>query len=101
MDFFREKKHRVLISVLAAITAAGIISVLPCQGERKIPYMAWWGTLYPGFCFSEIPEDETEKVSESGQEHPQEVQIRTSFWLAELIKKVMDENCCNTGSDLL
>jgi hypothetical protein len=34
---------------------------------------AWWGTLYPEFCFSDIPE---------GSER---TDIKISFWLARVL----------------
>lgn len=37
---------------------------------------AWWGTLYPQFCYAEIPE------SEDGTQRKPKVKI--SFWLAQV-----------------
>ncbi len=46
-------KLTVIISMLA--------TVVFMQGNHSIRVTnAWWGTLYPEFCYSQIPEDASE-----------------------------------------
>lgn len=89
MNFFGNKKHRICLSIAAAMAATGIIAAAPHMEKPDVPLMAWWGTIYPGFCFSEVPQEETKEIAESELEHPDEVQFRTSFWVADFIESIM------------
>ena len=53
MEWLRDRKNRLTVSILAAMAAA------------------WWGTMYPEFCFSEGSGDSPRKIS---------------FWLAEVLE---------------
>ena len=52
MEWLKEKRNRLLVSVLAAMAAAILVA-----GGVRLPKTcrtaAWWGTIYPEFCFSE------------------------------------------------
>ena len=69
------KKQKNLISIF--LIGAAVLSMLAGCGKKaeKEPEQmtAWWGTLYPEFCFSDIPEgsDRTD--------------IKISFWLAHVL----------------
>lgn len=90
MNFFRNKKHRICLSIAAAMAATGITAAVPHMEKPDVPLMAWWGTIYPRFCFSEVTqEEETKEASESEREHPDEVQFRTSFWVEDFIESIM------------
>lgn len=72
--------------VTAALTA-GILGVvlagtMPEQIEKiaenrqeQTAITAWWGTLYPKFCFSQFPEDHKDRKED----------IKISFWLAQAL----------------
>lgn len=77
--FRKNIKKRIYLSVCIGLTAA----LLSCgvwkteiNGETisEQQMLAWWGTLFPWFCFQEKPESQN---TESG--NPEIV-----FWLAEL-----------------
>lgn len=79
MNYLKSKKHRFYITLTAAAAVAFLSAASP---EPSLPpppsgpaALAWWGTLYPGFCFADQPKEEGAK-------------IKTSFWLAEFIKNI-------------
>ena len=50
MDFLKNRKKRICISLIAALfltagTGAGV--------QKNVPALAWWGSMYPQFCFAE------------------------------------------------
>jgi hypothetical protein len=66
MKLLRDRKHRILISLLAGMTAVTLIQ------PRQEPVFAWWGALYPRFCYEKTQDCEI---------HP----IKISFWLAKAL----------------
>ena len=73
MDFLKNRKKRLCISLIAALfltagTGAGM--------KKNVPALAWWGSMYPQFCFAEEEEDTDEKESE----------VKISFWLAKQLE---------------
>lgn len=53
----KDMKKKLIWSVIIGITAAVLL-----QGPEpaaKAPVKSWWGSLYPQYCFSEIPRDES------------------------------------------
>lgn len=66
MRWLKERKYRIWISLAAGL--AGIIVMTAVPGDSLLT--AWWGTLYPKFCFSE---------TSSGSE------VKISFWLAKVL----------------
>ncbi len=62
MEWLKDKKNRLLVSVLAAMAAATLVA-----GGIRLPKTcrtaAWWGTIYPEFCFSEKEEDHPRKIA--------------------------------------
>ena len=73
------RRNRILVAILAGMLAAfgvsGDLSALSRQ-EPSPSLTAWWGSLYPKFCYAETPEHET------SSSHP----VKISFRLAELFK---------------
>ncbi len=81
MNFIRIKKKRLVISVLAAGLA--VLLGVSCQDSFSASrYTAWWGTLYPRFCFSQIqePKGDGKPGKESSEDH-----VKISFWLAKAL----------------
>ena len=76
MEWLRNKKHRLLVSL-----CAGMLFAILMTGGAKLPEergsLAWWGTLYPQFCFGEKEEGIKEK-----EESPR---LKISFWLARVL----------------
>lgn len=50
MKWIRDKKYRLLFSLLAATAAVTLAAAYPSGIQSTL---AWWGTLYPQFCFQE------------------------------------------------
>lgn len=76
MNFIRDIKKRIFTS--------GVIGMLICvlmSGvfDQKMP-LAWWGILYPEYCFMEV---NTNK-DEIEQERNTPEKIKISFWLAKV-----------------
>ena len=61
------------------IAAALLTAVLLCQGSENFNknsnLLAWWGTIYPQFCFMEAPR------TENGQK----AEPRFHFWIVETL----------------
>lgn len=74
MEWLRNKKHRMLVSL-----CIGMLSAIMMTGGGKVSeekgILAWWGTLYPQFCF----EEKEEGIKE---ESPR---LKISFWLARVL----------------
>lgn len=69
MEWMKDRKNRLTVSVLAAMAAAALVADCIRIPEFS-PAAAWWGTLYPEFCYAEEKEDGSPKIS---------------FWLAEVL----------------
>lgn len=67
MNILKNKKNKLWISLAAAF-------FLTVSSGRNLnaPALAWWGTMYPQFCFAEKSVEDTE-----GRE------VKISFWLAK------------------
>lgn len=61
------------------IAAALLTAVLLCPGSENFNktsnLLAWWGTIYPQFCFMEVPR------TENGQK----AEPRFHFWIVETL----------------
>lgn len=81
MLWLKNKKHRAGAALALALMVMIIMEALPsgniCAAPAEkgyscdSPVLAWWGTLYPGFCFS----GETEKGDK----------MKTSLWFVEFL----------------
>lgn len=79
MKWFYNKKNRIGMSVLAGMLAAMILSGGVGYGtEQKA--LAWWGVMYPEFCFAEKQEEPIKE--KDGEKHPR---VKISFWLAKAL----------------
>lgn len=100
LNCFRNRKNRFLISVGIGLCAAVLPATLPdlsrtvksemspgedmcvreLKGDREPALLAWWGTLYPEFCFEKIiktPDAQKTKNNSEGK------RVKLSFWLAK------------------
>lgn len=87
MEWFRDRKKRLYIAALAGMAAAVLTAGRPDGGKQPesaatiadrtdTGLLAWWGTMYPRFCFSEIPgEEETGQIKDGNRE------VKISFWI--------------------
>lgn len=80
----KNKKLRRKLSFVLFVAAVGVLMMRAMPGmsgkiakiaERRQEQTAWWGTLYPKFCFSQFPEEN------KGQKDD----IKISFWLAQAL----------------
>ena len=69
----------ILVSLAAGLVGAFLVNAVPERTEyteniyrEQAQITAWWGSLYPKFCFAEKPENTKEKV-------------KISFWLAQVL----------------
>lgn len=75
LQILRDRKNRIFISMLAgAVLAAGGLKMPAAAGTT-----AWWGTMYPEFCFSDSLNGET------GSDGAENNRPRISFWLAKAL----------------
>lgn len=78
LQVLRDRKKRIFISLLAgaagAVLAAGGFTIPVGTGAA-----AWWGTMYPEFCFSDSGDREEDG---DGAENNRP---RISFWLAKAL----------------
>lgn len=76
--------RKLMISLAAGVFGVFAVNVFSSVYPEKVEYFvqrekepeqitAWWGTLYPKFCFSDIPEGAEGK------------DIKISFWLARVL----------------
>lgn len=68
-DILGNRKHRVQASILAGMLALALLGG-SVPGPHTPGVMAWWGSLYPQFCFSQT--DQKTKIS---------------FWLAKALER--------------
>ena len=65
------------------IAAALLTAVLLCPGSENFNktsnLLAWWGTIYPQFCFMEAPK------TENGQK----AEPRFHFWIVDTLNALM------------
>lgn len=78
LQVLRDRKKRIFISLLAGAAGAALAA-----GGLRIPAgtgtAAWWGTMYPEFCFSASADREEDR---DGAENNRP---RISFWLAKAL----------------
>lgn len=80
MDCLRNWKKRLLLSVAAGMLAATFVSGASLNVE-DCNIMAWWGTLYPQFCF------ETVNAEDDNYENTVKQPPKLSFWLAKALER--------------
>lgn len=80
MDWLRNWKKRFLFSVIAGMLAVTFLSGAASNVENR-NIMAWWGTLYPQFCF------ETAKADTDNYENTVKQPPKLSFWLAKALER--------------
>ena len=77
MEHIKTKKHILKrtgwIILLVAMILTGSTREKKFADYRQPQVYAWWGTIYPEFCF--------EKVEDNGENKP----VKISFWLAQAL----------------
>lgn len=72
MEHIKMKKHVLKKAggflLLTAVILAGSTWERRTAGDRQPQFYAWWGTIYPEFCF--------EKAEDNGENKP----VKISFW---------------------
>ena len=66
-DTLRNRKYRVQVAIVAGLLAVSLFGSA-VSGRSAPGVVAWWGSLYPQFCFSQT--DQKPKIS---------------FWLAKAL----------------
>ena len=84
MDWLRNWKKRLLLSVMTGMLAVtlpkGTSTATPGRVE-DCSIMAWWGTLYPQFCFERGSQNST------NYENTVKQPPKLSFWLAKALER--------------
>lgn len=75
------KENRMIFSLVVGLTVVSLLCGTSWSGLQKNT-MAWWGSIYPEFCFSEFSYDE-----ENVEKNPSEQPPKISFWLAKAIER--------------
>ncbi|MBU5482092.1 hypothetical protein [Blautia sp. MSJ-19] len=83
MKRLKKAEHRFFLSVLMGMVAGTLLIGYP-TGTGQGNVLAWWGSIYPEFCFSE----KVETGDDFGVEKNQTVQKpKISFWLAKAFER--------------
>lgn len=80
-------RKKILLALTVGMVGAAAVNTVPqnvqCQIRAQVkearPITGWWGTLYPKFCFAELPENINEKTNENTAD------VKISFWLARVL----------------
>ena len=75
------RQNRLLFSLAEGMLSASLL----CGGAWGSPQknvMAWWGSIYPEFCFSE-----TDRYNTDGEKILPEQKPKISFWLAKAFER--------------
>lgn len=76
MNFFellRNRGHRLMVSCAVGMMACMLILG---ECENRMP-LAWWGFLYPEYCFMRLEQDKAGEIEENKK-------VKISFWLAKV-----------------
>lgn len=75
MLYLRKIKYHVFIAILSAALIFPVIG-----NEKKSPeLLAWWGTIYPQFCFMENPAESEKEAAKP----------RIHFWIMETFQNLV------------
>ena len=73
---------KLTITIIGGLAGAILAGTMPQQvqnfaqkRQEQTAVTAWWGTRYPKFCFSQIPEENKDQKDD----------IKISFWLARAL----------------
>ena len=80
-DILGNRKHRVQASILAGMLALALLGG-SVPGSHTPGVMAWWGSIYPEFCFSE-----TDRYNTDSEKILPEQKPKISFWLAKAFER--------------
>lgn len=74
-------QNRIVLSLMTGMTVVSLLCGMPWSSNGKNA-LAWWGSIYPEFCFSEMIQDE-----EGVEKIPSEQTPKISFWLAKALER--------------
>lgn len=83
IKWIKKRTNRLLISIMIAFAAVFLAAGNPFSARLETPVTAWWGTMYPGFCFSEKPEEAC--FFEDSLNTASAPKRKISFWLAKAL----------------
>lgn len=86
MRWLKNRGNRLLVSLLAGLAGAVLLAGMPAVKEPG-GMMAWWGTMYPKFCFAQMPEDEGEGAAQENEDGTQGREMKTSLWIVEFFDR--------------
>lgn len=74
-------ENRLILSLVTGLTVVSLLCGMQWNCPQK-NVMAWWGSIYPEFCFSELNYNE-----ENVEKNPSEQMPKISFWLAKAFER--------------
>lgn len=86
--WLKNRRKRLLLSAAAGLLAVAVAGAPPIAAIKEkmsmsgVGVSAWWGTLYPKFCFSEGT-DENAKDQKGDIAGNTGKTLKISFWLAK------------------
>ena len=73
---------KLAVTLTAGMLGVFLVETVPARvykivenRQEQTAVTAWWGTLYPKFCFSQLPTEDKGKKDD----------IKISFWLAQAL----------------
>lgn len=81
MNWLKDRKYKITVSLIAGLAAALLAAGIPGQIEKNHT-LAWWGVMYPKFCFAQ-PAEESEMEDDRSPGAGRKVKV--SFWLAKAL----------------
>ena len=79
-----KKENRILLSMITGMIVISLLCGIQWRGSQK-NVLAWWGSIYPEFCFSEW-----DQYGCDVEKFPSEQRPKISFWLAKAIERWYD-----------
>lgn len=76
-----KKENRILLSIITGMIVISLLCGIQWRGSQK-NILAWWGSIYPEFCFSEW-----DQYGCDVEKFPSEQRPKISFWLAKAIER--------------
>lgn len=85
MVWLKNRGNRLMVSLLAGLAGAVLLAGMPAVKEPG-GMMAWWGTMYPKFCFAEMPEEDADESTAVDEDGTRGREMKTTLWIVEFLK---------------
>lgn len=73
--------NRGILSIMTGLMVVALLSISqPYVPQKNV--LAWWGSIYPEFCFLEVDENGKNVEKNTSEQRP-----KISFWLAKAFER--------------